>query len=193
MWLGPAPKKPYTASRCIPDGTYMIYDQSIGFLAGWGAHPLDIMVWGSDADLVGPITVEGTGKIPTTGLYDTVFNWDLVIQTPEVKMTFKPGGDSTKFIGPDGWVQVRRGGLEADPRRSWKQRSPSRSSIQSPHHAWNFVAAVKSRKPAVSDSGRSRALGRHQPTVRHRRAAEAEDHLGPEEGSGSSATPRRRR
>ena len=80
MWLGPAPKTPFTADRCHPPGTYWIYDYSIGYLAGWGAHPLDIMVWGSDADLAGPITVEGTGEIPTKGLYNTVYNWDMKIQ-----------------------------------------------------------------------------------------------------------------
>ena len=35
--------------------------------AGWGAHPLDLMVWGCDADLSGPITVEGTGNVPRDG------------------------------------------------------------------------------------------------------------------------------
>ena len=67
MWCGPSPVKPYTADRCHPPGTYWIYDYSIGYLGGWGAHPLDIMVWGSDADIAGPMTVEGTGKIPTEG------------------------------------------------------------------------------------------------------------------------------
>ena len=67
MWCGPSPVKPYTADRCHPPGTYWIYDYSIGYLAGWGAHPLDIMVWGSDADLAGPMTVEGTGVIPDQG------------------------------------------------------------------------------------------------------------------------------
>ena len=50
----PGARDPFTADRCHPPGTYWIYDYSIGYLAGWGAHPLDIMVWGSDADLVGP-------------------------------------------------------------------------------------------------------------------------------------------
>ena len=117
MWCGPSPIRPYTADRCHPDGTYLIYDYSIGYLGGWGAHPLDIMVWGSDADLAGPMVVEGTGVIPTTGLYDTVYNWDMKIQMAGgVKMTFKPGGDSTKFIGPDGWVRIWRGGIDAEPK-----------------------------------------------------------------------------
>ena len=55
MWNGPAPMKPYSADRCNPPAIYWIHDYSIGYLGGWGAHPLDIMVWGSDADLSGPI------------------------------------------------------------------------------------------------------------------------------------------
>ena len=47
----PRAQKPYTADRCQPPGTYWIYDYSIGYLGGWGAHPLDIMIWGSDADM----------------------------------------------------------------------------------------------------------------------------------------------
>ena len=104
-WLGPAPVAPFTANRCNPPGTYWIYDYSIGYLGGWGAHPLDIMVWGSNDDISGPMTVEGTGVIPEEGLYDTVYNWDMKIKCGNgVDITFKPGGDSTKFIGPDGWV-----------------------------------------------------------------------------------------
>ncbi len=107
MWCGPSPVKPYTADRCHPPGTYWVFDYSIGYLGGWGAHPLDIMIFGSDADIAGPITVEGTGVIPTEGLYDTVYNWDMKLQLGDgVQMTFKPGGDSTKFIGPDGWVRI---------------------------------------------------------------------------------------
>ena len=63
--------RPYTNDLCKPPGTYFVYSQSIGYLGGWGAHPLDIMVWGSDADLSGLVTVEGHGVIPTEGLYDT--------------------------------------------------------------------------------------------------------------------------
>ena len=99
MWIGPAPRAPYTVHRCNPTGTYWIYDYSIGYLGGWGAHPLDILVWGSDADLQGPMTFEGTGVIPTEGLYDTVYNWDVKIQMADgVKMTFKPGGNSRPYL-----------------------------------------------------------------------------------------------
>jgi hypothetical protein len=50
MWCGPSPVRPYTADRCREPGTYWIYDYSIGYLGGWGAHPLDIMIWADDSD-----------------------------------------------------------------------------------------------------------------------------------------------
>jgi len=152
-WIGPAPMAPYTADRCDPPGTYWIYDYSIGYLGGWGAHPLDIMVWGSNADLAGPMEFEGTGEIPKEGLYDTVFNWDVKVKMSDgVKMTFLPGGDSTKFIGPDGWVRIRREGIDAEPKSLLESKiGPDEVHlIESPRQDQNFVDSVKSRQPAVS-------------------------------------------
>ncbi len=153
MWLGPAPQKPYTASRCNPPGTYWIYDYSIGYLGGWGAHPLDIQVWGSDSDVAGPWTCEGTGVIPDKGLYDTVYNWDMKIQFADgVEMTFKPGGDSTKFIGAEGWVDVRRGGLDAEPKSLLSVKiDPAQAKLKvSTRQDQDFVDSVKSRARCVS-------------------------------------------
>jgi glucose-fructose oxidoreductase len=155
MWVGPAPMKPYTADRCKTPGTYWIYDYSIGYLAGWGAHPLDLMVWGCDCDLAGPMTFEGTGKVPTEGLYDTVYDWDVNIQMAgEVTMSFKPGPDYTRFIGEDGWVGVAR-----DPNRSSAYPESLNSLKLTPEemlpggrgHYQNFVDCVKSRQTAISD------------------------------------------
>lgn len=153
MWCGPSPVKPYTADRCHPDGTYFIYDYSIGYLGGWGAHPLDIMILGSDADIAGPMTVEGTGVIPTTGLYDTVYNWDMKLGLGDgVQMTFKPGGDSTKFIGADGWVRIWRGGIDAGPKSLIEGKIGPKdiNPDSSPGHCQDFIDSVKSRKPTRS-------------------------------------------
>ncbi|NLE61026.1 MAG: Gfo/Idh/MocA family oxidoreductase, partial [Planctomycetes bacterium] len=153
MWIGPAPMKPYTEDRCVAPGTYFIYDYSIGYLGGWGAHPLDIMVWGSDADLAGPMTIEGTGVVPDKGLYDTVIHWDLKIQMANgVRMTFKPGHDSTKYIGPDGWVRIRRRDIDAEPKSLLESKiGPGDVHLAvSERQDQNFIDAVKSRKPAIS-------------------------------------------
>jgi predicted dehydrogenase len=154
MWTGPAPVKPFTADRAHPPGTYWVYDYSIGYLGGWGAHPLDIMVWGSDADMAGPMTVEGTGVIPTEGLYDTVYNWDMKVQMAEgVKMTFLPGGDSTRFIGTDGWVRIWRGGIDAEPKSLLKAKVSVNEMklVNSRNHYQNFVDAVRSHCTPVSN------------------------------------------
>lgn len=152
MWIGPAPLKPFTPSRCNPPGTYWIYDYSIGYLGGWGAHPLDIMVWGSEADLSGPVVLEGTGEIPTEGLYDTVYNWDIRGTLGKVKFTFTPGSDSTKFIGTNGWVRIWRGGIDAEPKSLLQLKLGDKDvHLQdSPRQDQNFVDSIKSRKQPVS-------------------------------------------
>ena len=159
MWCGPSPMRTYTPDLCKPPGTYWVFDFSIGYLGGWGAHPLDIMVWGCLADTTGPIVVEGTGVIPDQGLYDTVKDWDMKIKLNDVELIFKPGGDRTKFIGPDGWIQIARGGGRcgsSDP--AFHPVSPTEAvvaddkSLQvSTNHSDNFVQAIKSRKDPVSN------------------------------------------
>ncbi|MBQ6107703.1 MAG: Gfo/Idh/MocA family oxidoreductase [Thermoguttaceae bacterium] len=151
-WLGPAPKVPYCADRCRPQGTYWIYDQSIGYLGGWGAHPLDIMVWGSDADLSGLVTVEGTGKIGEP-LYNTVYDWDMNIMLGDVKVKFVAANrDSTKFIGENGdWIDVFRGGLKASSPELIADPDLSDPVLTvSTHHAQNFVDAVRFDRTPVS-------------------------------------------
>jgi hypothetical protein len=153
LWLGPAPVKPYTVDRCKNPGHFFIHDYSIGYLAGWGAHPLDIMIFGNDSDQAGLITVEGTGVIPTQGLYDNVYNWDMRVTFGDgVRMTFKPGGDSTKFIGSDGWVRIWRGGIDAEPKSLLTSTiGPNDVHLMdSPNHYQNFIDAVKSRQPTVA-------------------------------------------
>ncbi|MFZ5833061.1 MAG: Gfo/Idh/MocA family protein [Planctomycetota bacterium] len=147
MWLGPAPLKPYTVDRCKPQGTYWIYDQSIGYLGGWGAHPLDILVWCYDGDQAGPYTVEGTGVVPKEGLYDTVYDWDMTFQMADgVKITLKPGPNSTKFIGTEGRLELTRASIRAFPAELVPEGLPPN------HHGNNGIAHIQ----AFADSIRSR-------------------------------------
>jgi predicted dehydrogenase len=153
MWLGPAPWAPYTRDRCKTPGTYWIYDYSIGFLGGWGAHPLDIMVWGYDIHKAGPCEVSGTGVIPEEGLYDSVINWDMNFRFDNgLTLHFTPGGNYTKFIGTEGWIGISRGGIKADPPSLLKiqPRPDDVHLVESRHHGQNFINAVKSRQDPVS-------------------------------------------
>jgi len=154
MWTGPAPSAPYTVDRCKPDATYMVYDYSIGYLGGWGAHPLDIMVWGSDADLSGPIVVEGTGRHNDDDLCSAVFDWDMKIKLGDVDLVFRPGGDRTRFIGENGqWIEVRRNGLSAsDP--ALLEGVPKEEALawhSDQNHYNNFIQSVRNGKTPVSN------------------------------------------
>ncbi|MBM3476359.1 MAG: Gfo/Idh/MocA family oxidoreductase [Armatimonadetes bacterium] len=154
LWLGPAPWSPYTEDRCANRGGFWVYDNSIGFLAGWGSHPLDILDWAYGSDEMVPVECRGTGLIPTEGLYDTVATWDLQLRYPNgVPLAFKSGGgDLTRFVGTQGWLNISRGGLDADPKSLLTSPiGPDEIHLtESAGHARNFIDSVKSRTPAVS-------------------------------------------
>jgi glucose-fructose oxidoreductase len=118
LWLGPAPVRPYSHDRCVGVGRYHIYDYALGFIAGWGAHPLDIAQWGNGTDHTSPVEYQGTGVIPKEGLFDTITNWSVECRYADgVRMTFRDGvPDSTRFIGDKGWVAVGREFIDSEPK-----------------------------------------------------------------------------
>ena len=172
MWIGPAPMKPYTNSRCTEWGAYHIYDYALGFIAGWGAHPLDIAQWGLDMDRTSPVSYEGKGEIPSEGLFDTIDNWDVMcLYANGVTMRFMcdrvakgvPGladdprkrpfmDHGTTFWGEDGWISVSRGALYASPKELQKAniRDDEKPVIRSSSQGRNFVESMRTRRPPVN-------------------------------------------
>lgn len=154
LWLGPAPVSPYTKDRCTSAGSWFVYDNSIGFLGGWGAHPLDIAVWPLTPEQAVPVEYEGTGVIPTEGLFNTVTTWSVRGKYASgVEFIFKDGGDLTIFTGTKGSISVSRGGLKSDPESLIKTRlgPEAKRLTASTHHGQNFIDAVKTRAKPVSD------------------------------------------
>jgi len=130
LWLGPAPVSPYTADRCTNLGTYFVADNCLGFIAGWGAHPLDIAQWGNNSDNTSPIEYSGSGKFPTQGLYNTAYTWDINckyadgvtmhfmstdVAEPVISKYRRHNRQGTTFTGSEGWVSVDRRGIYAKP------------------------------------------------------------------------------
>ena len=171
MWIGPAPMKPYTKTRCMEWGSYHIYDYALGFIAGWGAHPLDIAQWGLDRDHTGPVEFRGTGEIPAGGLFDTVAHWDIQaryadglplhfmsddVAKPVVEKMgapIRPFMDhGTTFWGEDGWISVSRGALYASPKtlQTARIRDDEKPVIHGTSQGRNFVESIRSRKPTVN-------------------------------------------
>ena len=151
LWLGPAPRAPYTNDRVMGVGRWHIYDYALGFIAGWGAHPLDIAHWGYPQIAV---EYQGTGRIPTEGLFDTIVDWDVRGRyAGGVEFTMKTGGDATRFVGASGWVSVSRGGISAEPASLLKVKiKPDEVHLlQDNHHYQNFLKSVLARKTPASD------------------------------------------
>lgn len=168
LWCGPSPKRAYTADRCTQYGTYHIYDYALGFIAGWGAHPLDIAQWALGADDTSPVYYEGAGTLPKVGLYDTVDNWDITCYyadglpmrfmseriARDVVMKYRGQWVShgTTFFGSEGWLSVDRRAVEAS--RAALERiefKPGDTRLyQSPGQERNFIDCVKSRRQAIS-------------------------------------------
>jgi predicted dehydrogenase len=148
FWLGQAPFKPYTENRCSADGYkktwWFINDYSLGFLSGWGVHPLDIALWGAGDLAGGTIEADGHGSFPTEGACNTATVWEVEMKFGSgVTMTFvglpnggnagQPTGQpayhfdewknryrrieqhGTAFEGTDGWVLVDRGAIRTSP------------------------------------------------------------------------------
>ena len=167
-WIGPAPMKPYVPNRVTNWGAWHIYDYALGFIAGWGAHPLDIAQWGNNTDETAPISYEGTGKIPTGILYDTVETWDIHCKYANgVKMRFMDDSTAkpivkkyhqdardhgTTFHGTEGWVSVRRGAMHVSDEklRRIKLKDTDTHLTESKSHLGNFYECMKTRKKPIS-------------------------------------------
>jgi predicted dehydrogenase len=130
-WSGPAPMRPYCPDRVTNNSSWFNYDYSIGFLAGWGAHPLDILVWMLKDKVTGNYTCEGSGQYwPAGGLYDNILSWDVNCKYQnglEVHFTSSDVAgkemlnhravketNGTTFYGTKGWISLSRSSAQSD-------------------------------------------------------------------------------
>ncbi len=168
LWQGPAMERPYSKARVSNLGAWFIYDYAIGFVAGWGAHPLDIAQWGNNSDDSGPVEYRGTGSFFEKGnLFDTMNAWDIYAKygngvemhffTPELGKEYIEKyrnftGHGTTFFGTNGWVSVNRDDILASDPEILKHRF-TENEIRLPvsnDHSKNFLDAIKNNTPVVS-------------------------------------------
>jgi predicted dehydrogenase len=180
LYLGPAPMKPCTKDRITGSGSWYCSDYAIGFIAGWGAHPLGISIWGLDYDQQGPFKIHGTGTVETPdALFNTICSWDVQMEFAGGTKTHfmssdiaKPVvdayrknwcDDGTTFFGPKGWISLSRGGYAAS-NSDWFREKQSPDAKRVPYqknHYKAFVDAVRDHTPSigpVGDAVRSDAL-----------------------------------
>jgi predicted dehydrogenase len=183
LWLGPAPVRPHTRDLCSADGSkktwWFISDFALGFVAGWGIHPVDIAVWGADL-FTGPIEVEGRGTFYSEGACNTATVWNINLKFANgvtMKFVGVPNGGNqgrqtcdawpqeaewkqryrrisshgTAFEGTDGWVHIDREGINLQPEKLIDE-NPDTFKVhltKSPDHVRNFLDSIKSRADTV--------------------------------------------
>lgn len=180
QWLGVAPLAPYSDDRVSQAGGWFIYDYALGFVAGWGAHPLDLMQFGLGRDGSGPAYVEGEGLIMSRGLFDTLYDWNfrmkydngtdvcfvsdsnvsvLKMEYPEIfnAVSAEYPLPQVVFVGDEGWIAADRGyfkcsdsRLEGIELRPGDWRAASLDK-KSHDHSANFLNCCKTREMPISN------------------------------------------
>lgn len=180
FWLGPAPQTPYTLGKAYDEGDawktwWYNYDYALGFVAGWGVHPLDIAYWGHPGMMNGPVEIEGPGMFPLQGACTTSIAWNLAFKFADgVTMHYRGTRNNcepvamndfqdwtkkygplvdhgTAFEGSDGWVLVDRTQIRTSPERLVEEKPGDRDVqlIKSGNHVRNLLDSMKSRQPAI--------------------------------------------
>ncbi len=172
LFIGPAPMQPCSEDRLTKETSWYCSDYALGFIAGWGAHPLDFAIWGLDYDMHGPVKFKGTGDFPPpTDLFDACTEWDVEIDFGgKTSMRFvssehakklvgsyieRVRGDGTTFIGSEGWVCIGRGYAEASSPEWLRLREPigDRRVHYRPNYYAAFVESVRDGTPSVGPIG----------------------------------------
>lgn len=181
VWLGPARETPYTKGKAADEQDawktwWYNYDYALGFVAGWGIHPLDIAYWGYPTMTSDVVEVEGQGVFPTEGACNTAVAWEVRYVLPGgVEMLYRgtrngydkviPMNDftdwerkygrivdhGTAFEGTDGWVLVDRTQIRTSPENLVETKFDSNEIrlTRSSNHVRNFLDSIKSRQPAI--------------------------------------------
>jgi len=155
FWLGPAPWRPYQGFG--PHWNWRwIMDYSGGQLTDWCGHHVDIAHWGLGLDRTGPVSIEPIKAVyPTEGLYDVPIVYHFLckyangVEISVASNRIQPQG--VKWIGDKGWVYVRRGFIDAEPKSLLREKIGAGEIhlYNSGGHKRNFVDCILSRKETI--------------------------------------------
>jgi predicted dehydrogenase len=135
------------------------YAFSGGQMTDWGAHHNDIAQWGNGTELSGPVEVQGKslvemipGGFETASEYEVHYRYDNGVTMTITDEKRAPNG--VKFVGPEGWIFVTRGKIEASKAELLESPLPSGATrlYQSDDHMGNFFSCVRERKAPIAES-----------------------------------------
>jgi myo-inositol 2-dehydrogenase / D-chiro-inositol 1-dehydrogenase len=186
FFVGQAPQTDYVGTREVKtvDGKEeVVYEDkkchryfrywycfSGGMMTDWGAHHDDIAQWGNGTEFSGPIEVQGRslvemipGGYQTASEYVVHYRYANGVRLTVTDGTRAPNG--VKFIGPEGWIFVDRGKIEASRPELLSEPLPSNAVrlYRSDDHMGNFFDCVRSRKAPIAEC----EIGHRSVTVAH--------------------------
>lgn len=177
MWLGSTPMVYYTEKRVHPQKNYdrpgwLRCEQfGAGMITGWGAHHLDTAHWAMDAELTGPVEVEGQAEFPKSGLWNVHGDFEVFAKyasgiTMHISSKFPNG---VRFEGSEGWIFVSRGSgqvTDSDPVSGDPNKAPILVSdkklleptgtpdpiqlYDSPEQHLNWLECIRTRKEPIA-------------------------------------------
>lgn len=176
MWLGPAPKRPFNASRFHFHFRWF-WDYAGGLMTDWGVHLLDYGLLGMKAEFPKSIAALG-GRFAypdlaqeTPDTLTTLYEFDGFNLVWDSAMGIDNGSygkdHGIAYIGNNGTLVLYRGGWEVIEEKNSKNKiskafaKPSENGLQA--HMQNFVDVIKSRK--MEDLKCSIQAGSHVATV----------------------------
>lgn len=157
MWSGPAPWAAYTEQRVHPQKGYgrpgwlRIQDYGAGMITGWGSHHNDIAQWGMGTEYTGPVEIEGQAEYPKDGLWnvhgDFRIEYTYANGVKVICADNKKNKQGILFEGAQGWVYVKRGQIDAEPKSLLNSTiGPNETHLyKSNNHKANFLECIKSR------------------------------------------------
>ncbi len=151
LWLGPAPKKPYTPGRCHFNFRWIL-DYSAGYITDWGAHYYDVGQWGNNTDDTGPIRVAGYAEFPRKGLYDAsvkhLIEFEYANGVRMIALSTSDGSrHGVRFIGTEGWIHVESTKITSNPESlaTVELKDSDTRLYASANHIYNFIDCVLDR------------------------------------------------
>lgn len=175
MWLGPAPKRPFNRNRFHSSFRYF-WDYAGGLMTDWGAHMIDVALWGMDVKTPKSVVAVGgrfgfpdhAGETPDTmqALYEFdhfSLLWEQSLGTGRGPYDRDHG---VAFIGNLGTVVIDRGRWDVLPEVEGGKYLTTALPTQRAEgndldrHTLNFVECIRSRQQpnCPVDAGRNVAV-----------------------------------
>lgn len=171
-WLGPAPAVAYRERRCHYEYRWW-YEYSGGKFTDWGAHHIDIAMWGIDetGEGAGPIEIDGSdanhpvefrdGYPLVDDCYNTSHDFSIVCKFASgTELVVDSRGDNgVLFEGEKGRIFVNRGKISGKPiEENWDQDLFGQEQVEALYngkpyegHKSNFFRCIREGGLPVSD------------------------------------------